>query len=176
MHKQKLSNWSATWFQQKNSCVFKSPTPGDGNNIYCFSQLSKHQLDIYGLFPCYHRHISVYVTKIFPYISKVSKIDYYRFVMCLLQAPVFQGFFFLWTLTVLMKQTRQAVCTVNQSIFLRYQLIFIIIALQRVLLFWCLLLLWPRSLKQKCIQRANSPPSVLAGRVSHSSPGDRRVP
>ncbi len=39
--------------------------------------------------------------------------------MCWLLAPVFQGFFLLWPLTVLMKQTRQAVCTFKQSILLR---------------------------------------------------------
>jgi hypothetical protein len=40
--------------------------------------------------------------------------------MCPLLAPIFQGFFFLqWPLTVLMKQTRQAVCAFKQSILLR---------------------------------------------------------
>jgi hypothetical protein len=40
--------------------------------------------------------------------------------MCPLLAPVFQGFFFLLRpLTVLMKQTRQTVLAVNQSILLR---------------------------------------------------------
>ncbi len=49
-----------------------------------------------------------------------SKIDCLRFVMCLLLAPVFQGFFFLWwPLTVLMKQTRQVVHAFVQSILLR---------------------------------------------------------
>ncbi len=50
-----------------------------------------------------------------------KKIDCLRFVMCLLLAPGFQGFFFLflmWPLTVLMKQTRQAVCAIKQSIYL----------------------------------------------------------
>ncbi len=47
-----------------------------------------------------------------PWISKVSKIDCLRFVMCLLPAPVFEGkplLFLLWPLTVLMNQTRQVV-------------------------------------------------------------------
>jgi len=39
--------------------------------------------------------------------------------MCPLPAPVFQGFFLWWPLTVLMKQTRQAVHTFKQSILLR---------------------------------------------------------
>ncbi len=50
-----------------------------------------------------------------------SKIDCLRFDVCPLQVPVFQGFFFFflrWPLTVLMKQTRQAVCAFNQSILL----------------------------------------------------------
>jgi hypothetical protein len=41
--------------------------------------------------------------------------------MCLLLAPGFQGFFFLFwmqPLTVLMKQTWLAVCTIKQSIYL----------------------------------------------------------
>ncbi len=48
-----------------------------------------------------------------------SKIDCLRFVMCPLLAAVFQGFFLWWPLTVLMKQTRQAVCAFKQSILLR---------------------------------------------------------
>jgi hypothetical protein len=51
-----------------------------------------------------------------------SKIDYLRFVMCPLLAPVFQGFFFFflqWPLTVLIKQTRQAVRAFKQLILLR---------------------------------------------------------
>jgi hypothetical protein len=42
--------------------------------------------------------------------------------MCVLLAPVFQVFFFhflQWPLTVLMKQTKQAVLTFKQSILLR---------------------------------------------------------
>jgi hypothetical protein len=39
--------------------------------------------------------------------------------MCLLLALVFQGFFLQWPLTVLMKQTRQAVRAFEQSILLR---------------------------------------------------------
>jgi len=42
--------------------------------------------------------------------------------MCLILAPVFQGFFlffWLWPLTVLMKQTWQAVCAFKQSLLLR---------------------------------------------------------
>ncbi len=57
-----------------------------------------------------------------PQISKVYKIDCLWFVMCLLLAPAFQGFFFFflqWPLTVLMKQARQAVCAFKQSILLR---------------------------------------------------------
>ncbi len=42
--------------------------------------------------------------------------------MCPLQEAGFQGFFFLFflmrLLTVLMKQTRQAVCAIKQSIYL----------------------------------------------------------
>jgi hypothetical protein len=54
------------------------------------------------------------------YISKVSKIDCLRFAMCPLLAPVLIGFFFLLQpLTVLMKQTRQAVRAVKQSTLLR---------------------------------------------------------
>ncbi len=51
-----------------------------------------------------------------------SKIDCLRFVMCPILAPVFQGFFFFflrWPLTVLMKQTRQAVRAFKQSILFR---------------------------------------------------------
>ncbi len=48
-----------------------------------------------------------------------QKIDCLRFVMCLLLALAFQGFFFSAAITVLMKQRRQVVCTVKQSIFLR---------------------------------------------------------
>ncbi len=51
-----------------------------------------------------------------------TKIDCLRFVMCPLLVPGFQGFFFpflMQTLTVLMKQTRQAVCAIKQSITLR---------------------------------------------------------
>ncbi len=51
-----------------------------------------------------------------------QKLDCFRFVMCPLLALGFQGFFFLsflvWPLTVLIKQTRQAGCTIKQSIFL----------------------------------------------------------
>jgi hypothetical protein len=39
--------------------------------------------------------------------------------MCPLLAPVFQGFFLWWPLTVLMKQTRQAVHAFKKSILLR---------------------------------------------------------
>jgi hypothetical protein len=39
--------------------------------------------------------------------------------MCPLLASVFQGFFLLQPLTVLIEQTRQVVCTVKQSILLR---------------------------------------------------------
>jgi hypothetical protein len=39
--------------------------------------------------------------------------------MCLLLVPVFQGFFFMRPLTVLMRQTRQAVRAIHQSILLR---------------------------------------------------------
>jgi hypothetical protein len=39
--------------------------------------------------------------------------------MCPLVVPDFQGFFLRWPLTVLMKQTRQAVRTFKQSILLR---------------------------------------------------------
>ncbi len=49
----------------------------------------------------------------------LSNIDCLSFVMCLLLAPVFQGFFLLWPLTVLIKQTRQAVRSIKQSILLR---------------------------------------------------------
>ncbi len=50
-------------------------------------------------------------------ISKVSKIDCLRFVMCLLLAPVLIGFFFLLRpLALLMKQTRQVVRAVRQLI------------------------------------------------------------
>jgi hypothetical protein len=52
-------------------------------------------------------------------ISKVSKIDCLRFVMCPLLAPVLICFFLLLLLTVLMKQTRQAVHAVKQSTLLR---------------------------------------------------------
>jgi hypothetical protein len=46
-----------------------------------------------------------------------AKIDCLRFVVCRLLAPTFQGFFFLlWPFTVLMKQTRQAVRVIKQSI------------------------------------------------------------
>ncbi len=38
--------------------------------------------------------------------------------MCLLLVPGFQGFFFMWPLTVLMKQARQAVYAIEQSIYL----------------------------------------------------------
>ncbi len=51
-----------------------------------------------------------------------QKIDCLRFVMYLLLAPGFQGFFFsflMWPLTVLMKQTRQQGCAIKQSILLR---------------------------------------------------------
>ncbi len=45
-----------------------------------------------------------------------TKIDCLRFVMCLLLTPVIQGFFFLMRpLTVLMRQTSQAVRAINQS-------------------------------------------------------------
>jgi len=58
-------------------------------------------------------------------ISKVSKIDCLRFVMCPLLAPVLIGFFsflfLLRPLTVLTKQTRQTVRAVKQSILLRCQ-------------------------------------------------------
>ncbi len=50
-----------------------------------------------------------------------AKIDCLSFVMCLLLAQLIIGFFFLFfaaAFTVLMKQTRQAVCTIKQSIFL----------------------------------------------------------
>ncbi len=53
---------------------------------------------------------------------KRQKIDCLRFIMCPLLAPGFQGFFsffFMWPLTVLMKQTRQVVFTIKQSILLR---------------------------------------------------------
>jgi len=52
----------------------------------------------------------------------LKNIDCLSFVVCLLQAPHFLAFFlffFLWPLTVLMEQTRQAVCAVKQSILLR---------------------------------------------------------
>jgi hypothetical protein len=49
-----------------------------------------------------------------------SIIDSLSFVRCLLLAPLIIGFFFLLRLfTVLMKQTRQVVRVVKQSIFLR---------------------------------------------------------
>jgi len=49
--------------------------------------------------------------------------------MCLLIAPVFQGFFLLWPFTVLMKQTRQAVHTIRQSISLDvYELLSLAVA------------------------------------------------
>jgi hypothetical protein len=51
-----------------------------------------------------------------------KKIDCLRFVMCLLLAPhlkPFYLFFLLWLLTVLMRQIRQPVHAINQSIFLR---------------------------------------------------------
>ncbi len=51
--------------------------------------------------------------------NQKSKIDCLRFVMCPLLAPVFQGFFLQWPLTVLMKQSRQAVCVFKLSILLR---------------------------------------------------------
>ncbi len=47
------------------------------------------------------------------------KIDCLRFVMCPLLVLGFQGFFFMWPLIVLMKQTRQAGCTIKQFILLR---------------------------------------------------------
>jgi hypothetical protein len=47
-----------------------------------------------------------------------QKIDFLRFVMRPLLVPGFEGFFFMWPLTVLMKQTRQAVHTIKQSIYL----------------------------------------------------------
>jgi hypothetical protein len=52
------------------------------------------------------------------------KIDCLRFFVCLLLAPAFQGqassflfFFVAVAFTVLIKQTRQAVCAVKQSIY-----------------------------------------------------------
>ncbi len=55
-----------------------------------------------------------------PQISKVSKIDCLRFGMCCyLHLPSKASFFLLQPLTVLMKQTRQVVCTFKQSILLR---------------------------------------------------------
>ncbi len=57
-----------------------------------------------------------------PHRYRKTKIDCLRFVMCPLLAPIFQGFFFLFLmrpLTVLMIQTRQAICTIHQSILLR---------------------------------------------------------
>ncbi len=57
-----------------------------------------------------------------PDIRHLSIIDCLSFVMCLLQVPFIIGFFSFFLLrpfTVLMKQTRQAVCAVRQSIFLR---------------------------------------------------------
>jgi len=51
---------------------------------------------------------------------RMTKIDCLRFVMCPLLAQVFQGRLFLMQpLTVLMRQTRQAVHVIHQSIFLR---------------------------------------------------------
>jgi hypothetical protein len=50
-----------------------------------------------------------------------SKIDSLSFVVCPLQAQLITGFFSFFLLrqfTVLMKQTRQAVCAIKQSIFL----------------------------------------------------------
>jgi len=38
--------------------------------------------------------------------------------MCPLLAPGFQGFFLMWLLTVLLKQTRQAGRAIKQSIYL----------------------------------------------------------
>ncbi len=55
-------------------------------------------------------------------IPKVSKIDCLRFVMCPQLVPVLKGFFSFFPLrplTVLMKQTRQVVHKVKQSILLR---------------------------------------------------------
>ena len=49
---------------------------------------------------------------------KRQKIDCLRFVMCPLLTPGFQGFFFMRLLTVLMKQTRQAVHAIKQSTYL----------------------------------------------------------
>ncbi len=51
----------------------------------------------------------------------LSSIDCLSFVMCLLLAPVLIGFFsfLLQPLTVLMKQTRQAVRAIRQSIIIR---------------------------------------------------------
>ncbi len=47
-----------------------------------------------------------------------QKIVCVRFVMCLLLVPGFQSFFFMQPKTVLMKQTRQAVYAIKQSIYL----------------------------------------------------------
>ena len=46
------------------------------------------------------------------------KIDCLSFVMCLLLVQLILASFLLQLFTVLMKQTRQAVCAVKQSIFL----------------------------------------------------------
>ncbi len=55
--------------------------------------------------------------------SQISKenLDCSSFVVCLLLVPHFFPFFFflLWPLTILMRQTRQALHAINQSIFLR---------------------------------------------------------
>jgi hypothetical protein len=54
---------------------------------------------------------------------RMTKIDCLRFVMCLLLVPVFQGrlilLFLMRPLTVLMRETRLAVCVIHQSILLR---------------------------------------------------------
>ncbi len=105
-----------------NTWDWKHHLVGDRALLCCVTQDGQGKLD-YSIIT----DILVYtfVVNFYRYIAQVSKenIDCLRFVICPILAPHFQLFyiFLLQPLLVLMRQTRQAVCAFNQSIFLRCQ-------------------------------------------------------